>query len=134
MGCCASTPVVEDELQDRIQTKKEVLQNLSTEGKADALLAMVPGRMFSNGASSNACIFTQQGRKGTNQDAMVVWEVCSIPCFSSYQWFLNVWGLATYLVRNPSSSHLIRSFWFQGLFYLCLVFFYGSKNCAHSFS
>ncbi|XP_073394994.1 probable protein phosphatase 2C 33 [Physcomitrium patens] len=74
MGCCASTPVVEDELQDRIQTKKEVLQNLSTEGKADALLAMVPGRMFSNGASSNACIFTQQGRKGTNQDAMVVWE------------------------------------------------------------
>lgn len=33
------------------------------------------GRMFVNGASDVACLFTQQGRKGTNQDAMLVWEV-----------------------------------------------------------
>ncbi|KAJ8621136.1 hypothetical protein MRB53_029665 [Persea americana] len=32
------------------------------------------GRMFVNGASDVACLFTQQGRKGTNQDAMLVWE------------------------------------------------------------
>ncbi|KAG6472586.1 hypothetical protein ZIOFF_070052 [Zingiber officinale] len=34
-----------------------------------------PGRMSSNGASEAACLYTQQGRKGTNQDAMIVWEV-----------------------------------------------------------
>lgn len=36
-----------------------------------------PGRMFSNGSSEIASLFTQQGKKGTNQDAMVVWEVIS---------------------------------------------------------
>ncbi|KAH0451078.1 hypothetical protein IEQ34_021770 [Dendrobium chrysotoxum] len=34
----------------------------------------IPGRMFLNGASKEASLFTQQGKKGTNQDAMVVWE------------------------------------------------------------
>ncbi|ONK78095.1 uncharacterized protein A4U43_C02F14260 [Asparagus officinalis] len=34
----------------------------------------IPGRRFLNGASSVASLFTQQGRKGTNQDAMIVWE------------------------------------------------------------
>ncbi|ONK56803.1 uncharacterized protein A4U43_C10F13150 [Asparagus officinalis] len=34
----------------------------------------IPGRMFSNGASGIASMFTQQGKKGTNQDAMIVWE------------------------------------------------------------
>ncbi|KAL4273055.1 hypothetical protein GQ457_13G018560 [Hibiscus cannabinus] len=35
---------------------------------------LIPGRMFLNGASSVACLYTQQGKKGTNQDAMLVWE------------------------------------------------------------
>lgn len=75
MGCCVSTPgVVENELQDGSQPKKDVLLNFTAECTADALLTMIPGRMFANGASNNACLFTQQGRKGTNQDAMVVWE------------------------------------------------------------
>ncbi|KAG6516191.1 hypothetical protein ZIOFF_026640 [Zingiber officinale] len=34
----------------------------------------IPGRMFLNGASAVASLFTQQGKKGTNQDAMIVWE------------------------------------------------------------
>jgi hypothetical protein len=38
-------------------------------------LARVTGRMCANGSSAVACLHTQQGRKGTNQDAMVVWEV-----------------------------------------------------------
>uniref|UniRef100_A0ACD5Y8I3 Uncharacterized protein n=1 Tax=Avena sativa TaxID=4498 RepID=A0ACD5Y8I3_AVESA len=39
-------------------------------------LARVAGRTCANGASASAaaCLHTQQGRKGTNQDAMVVWE------------------------------------------------------------
>lgn len=83
MGCCASTlGVTEDELQDGTLPKKDVLHNFTAEGKADALLGMIPGRMFANGASNNACIFTQQGRKGTNQDAMIVWEVWFSLCIT----------------------------------------------------
>uniref|UniRef100_A0A7N0TEH5 protein-serine/threonine phosphatase n=2 Tax=Kalanchoe fedtschenkoi TaxID=63787 RepID=A0A7N0TEH5_KALFE len=37
-------------------------------------LHRIPGRLFGNGSSDMACLFTQQGRKGTNQDAMLVWE------------------------------------------------------------
>jgi hypothetical protein len=39
-------------------------------------LGMVPGRIFSNdGRSRTASVFTQQGRKGINQDAMLIWDV-----------------------------------------------------------
>ncbi|KAH7689216.1 Protein-serine/threonine phosphatase protein [Dioscorea alata] len=41
---------------------------------AEEELHRLPGRMFLNGSSEVACLFTQQGRKGTNQDAMIVWE------------------------------------------------------------
>ncbi|KAL0914800.1 hypothetical protein M5K25_015181 [Dendrobium thyrsiflorum] len=37
-------------------------------------LLLIPGRMYMSGASEAACLFTQQGKKGTNQDAMIVWE------------------------------------------------------------
>jgi serine/threonine protein phosphatase PrpC len=50
------------------------MEALTNESHRDLLLAMTPGRMFRTGASENACIFTQQGRKGCNQDAMLVWE------------------------------------------------------------
>ncbi|XP_060202162.1 probable protein phosphatase 2C 1 [Lycium barbarum] len=37
-------------------------------------LSSIPNRIFTNGKSRTSCIFTQQGRKGINQDAMIVWE------------------------------------------------------------
>ncbi|XP_010522631.1 PREDICTED: probable protein phosphatase 2C 52 [Tarenaya hassleriana] len=37
-------------------------------------LASIPNRIFTSGKSRTSCIFTQQGRKGINQDAMIVWE------------------------------------------------------------
>ncbi|KAI3940544.1 hypothetical protein MKW98_024951 [Papaver atlanticum] len=37
-------------------------------------LHKISGRMCGNGASDVSCLFTQQGKKGTNQDAMLVWE------------------------------------------------------------
>ncbi|CAK9157799.1 unnamed protein product [Ilex paraguariensis] len=38
-------------------------------------LLQTPGRLFANGASGSvASLYTQQGKKGTNQDAMIVWE------------------------------------------------------------
>lgn len=46
-------------------------------------LLQIPGRLVANGASKVACLYTQQGKKGTNQDAMIVWEVSSFvaKCF-----------------------------------------------------
>ncbi|XP_071725742.1 probable protein phosphatase 2C 66 [Rutidosis leptorrhynchoides] len=40
----------------------------------ERLLRHVPGRLFGNGSTSIASLYTQQGKKGTNQDAMIVWE------------------------------------------------------------
>ncbi|GMG99939.1 hypothetical protein Nepgr_001779 [Nepenthes gracilis] len=37
-------------------------------------LHRIPGLMFFNGATEIASLFTLQGKKGTNQDAMIVWE------------------------------------------------------------
>ncbi|KAE8713326.1 putative protein phosphatase 2C 18 [Hibiscus syriacus] len=37
-------------------------------------LHRIPGRLFLNGSSGVASLYTQQGKKGTNQDAMIVWE------------------------------------------------------------
>lgn len=37
-------------------------------------LHKIPGRLFVNGSSDAASLFTKQGKKGVNQDAMVVWE------------------------------------------------------------
>ncbi|CAI9784059.1 unnamed protein product [Fraxinus pennsylvanica] len=48
-------------------------------GAAAASVAVVeetqiPGRLFANGTSRIASLYTQQGQKGTNQDSMIVWE------------------------------------------------------------
>lgn len=37
-------------------------------------LSSIPNRIFMNGNSRSSCLFTQQGRKGVNQDSMIVWE------------------------------------------------------------
>ncbi|KAI5079414.1 hypothetical protein GOP47_0004893 [Adiantum capillus-veneris] len=82
MGACLS---VDDSSDDEVgcggsarakrkQRKQRIMEVLAAEAKNNELLFRMPGRMCLNGSSSNACIFTQQGRKGTNQDAMIVWE------------------------------------------------------------
>ncbi|KAL4579931.1 hypothetical protein LXL04_016102 [Taraxacum kok-saghyz] len=40
----------------------------------ERLLHNIPGRLFGNGSCNIASLHTQQGKKGTNQDAMIVWE------------------------------------------------------------
>ncbi|CAN8308554.1 unnamed protein product [Cochlearia groenlandica] len=37
-------------------------------------LTSTPNRIITSSKSRGSCIFTQQGRKGINQDAMIVWE------------------------------------------------------------
>uniref|UniRef100_A0A0D9VFX3 protein-serine/threonine phosphatase n=1 Tax=Leersia perrieri TaxID=77586 RepID=A0A0D9VFX3_9ORYZ len=39
-----------------------------------AELRGIPGRIAGNGACAVASLYTQQGKKGVNQDAMIVWE------------------------------------------------------------
>lgn len=52
-------------------------------------LSSIPNRIFTNGRSTSSCIFTQQGRKGINQDAMIVWEV-STPHLCYDLFFLSI--------------------------------------------
>uniref|UniRef100_A0A0C9RH25 protein-serine/threonine phosphatase n=1 Tax=Wollemia nobilis TaxID=56998 RepID=A0A0C9RH25_9CONI len=74
MGGCVS--VGERESQDascmpKLKWRKKSIKSFSEEDYDGERLLK---RMCSNGASKVACVFTQQGRKGINQDAMVVWE------------------------------------------------------------
>lgn len=61
--------------------KKLGSRNSSFDSKREEQLYRIPGRMFLNGASDVASMFTQQGKKGTNQDAMIVWEVSCLTFF-----------------------------------------------------
>ncbi|XP_068645261.1 probable protein phosphatase 2C 33 [Aristolochia californica] len=54
--------------------KRQGFRGSSFDSKREEELHKVPGRIFLNGATSIASLFTQQGKKGTNQDAMIVWE------------------------------------------------------------
>ncbi|XP_020261551.1 probable protein phosphatase 2C 33 [Asparagus officinalis] len=56
------------------RARRALGRSASFEAKSDEALRKIPGRMFLNGASGIASMFTQQGKKGTNQDAMIVWE------------------------------------------------------------
>jgi hypothetical protein len=47
-----------------------------------------PGRIAGNGVGNAACLFTRQGRKGTNQDAMIVWEVYMLSTTETLRSFL----------------------------------------------
>ena len=74
-------------------------RNSSFDYKREEMLHRIPGRLFLNGSSEVASLFTQQGKKGTNQDAMIVWEVCFIFTLSSYSfgwsqknWMLDCWA------------------------------------------
>lgn len=54
--------------------KKKTSRSSSFNSQREEHLHRIPGRLFLNGSSQVASLFTQQGKKGTNQDAMIVWE------------------------------------------------------------
>lgn len=68
MGCCASTS------SRGSNGKKRTRRTFSDHVSAFHHTSSIPNRIFANGKSRSSCIFTQQGRKGINQDAMIVWE------------------------------------------------------------
>ncbi|XP_059665602.1 probable protein phosphatase 2C 33 [Cornus florida] len=54
--------------------KRPGSRSSSFDHRREEQLHRIQGRLFLNGSSEVASLFTQQGRKGTNQDAMIVWE------------------------------------------------------------
>lgn len=89
MGSCFSaesrnplptSPTTTLGIKKRKNSKKRPpgLRNSSSfDRRREEQLHRIADRMFLNGSSEVASLFTQQGKKGTNQDAMIVWEVCS---------------------------------------------------------
>ncbi|GJZ20436.1 probable protein phosphatase 2C 52 [Tanacetum coccineum] len=65
MGCCVST---------NSGGIKRTRKTFSDNVRAFQQTSSIPNKIFTNGKSRSSCIFTQQGRKGINQDAMIVWE------------------------------------------------------------
>lgn len=54
--------------------KKIVMEMMNAEAKVSQILSKMPGRICTNGSTSSACAYSKQGRKGVNQDCMIVWE------------------------------------------------------------
>jgi hypothetical protein len=56
--------------------KRSTKRRPGSRGSSVEGLRGTPGRLAGNGSSLSgaACMFTQQGKKGVNQDAMLVWE------------------------------------------------------------
>ncbi|KAI3795363.1 hypothetical protein L1987_38015 [Smallanthus sonchifolius] len=68
MGCCVSTS--SRDFGGNKRTRKTFSDHVSAFQHSSS----VANRIFTNGKSRSSCIYTQQGRKGINQDAMIVWE------------------------------------------------------------
>lgn len=66
----ATTTMVERQSSGRLRRPRD----LYSDGEINEIQQVV-GRLVGNGSSEIACLYTQQGKKGTNQDAMLVWEV-----------------------------------------------------------
>ncbi|GFS31804.1 protein phosphatase 2C family protein [Actinidia rufa] len=69
MGGCVSTSY-----QSSCYNRKGNRKTFSDHVTTLQHLSTVPNRILANGKSRTSCIFTQQGRKGINQDAMIVWD------------------------------------------------------------
>ncbi|XP_041000823.1 probable protein phosphatase 2C 33 [Juglans microcarpa x Juglans regia] len=54
--------------------KKMRTDSSSLDSNMETWLHRVPGRLFFNGSSEVASLFSKKGKKGINQDAMIVWE------------------------------------------------------------
>ena len=74
----AAAAVAESEVganKRRKSAAKIMKRNCSFDAKMELWLHRIPKRLFVNGSSEVASLFSKQGKKGINQDAMIVWEV-----------------------------------------------------------
>lgn len=85
MGCCASTSSWNStSIEERVSPsfwgiapcgQKRTRGPFSGHVPKVKHLPSIPNRIITNGKSRTSCLFTQQGGKGVNQDAVIVWEV-----------------------------------------------------------
>ncbi|GER28263.1 protein phosphatase-2c [Striga asiatica] len=54
--------------------RRGVSRESSFDSRKEEQLHRISGRLFLNGSSEIASLYTKQGKKGINQDAMIVWE------------------------------------------------------------
>ncbi|MBA0868273.1 hypothetical protein Goshw_011092, partial [Gossypium schwendimanii] len=73
----------------------------SVDFRKEEQLHRIPGRLFLNGSSGVASLYTQQGKKGTNQDAMIVWENRY-----SFLWCFDGHGPYGHMVAKKVRDHL----------------------------
>ncbi|KAJ7569515.1 hypothetical protein O6H91_01G081900 [Diphasiastrum complanatum] len=79
MSTGASKFGASEKLTERFLRKSRKREALALEATDDELLAQNPDRICSNGSNTMASLYTKQGRKGVNQDAMILWEgFCSM--------------------------------------------------------
>ncbi|KAM7252997.1 hypothetical protein ACFE04_025615 [Oxalis oulophora] len=70
MGSCLSAP----SSADTIPLSASMLETIKSGDSTELLLHRIPGRLFLNGSTDVVSLFSKQGKKGVNQDAMIVWE------------------------------------------------------------
>ncbi|KAM7503494.1 hypothetical protein LguiB_002398 [Lonicera macranthoides] len=84
MGCCVSTSSWNSRsIEERVSPsfwgiapcgRKRTRGPFSGHVPKVKHLPSIPNRIITNGMSQTSCLFTQQGGKGVNQDAAIVWE------------------------------------------------------------
>ncbi|XP_054806469.1 probable protein phosphatase 2C 33 isoform X1 [Prosopis cineraria] len=78
MGSCLSAPhplpYSPESTSDSAKRRRRLRRSSSLDSRTELGLHKIPGRMFVNGSSEVASLFCKQGKKGINQDAMLVWE------------------------------------------------------------
>ncbi|XP_054806470.1 probable protein phosphatase 2C 33 isoform X2 [Prosopis cineraria] len=82
MGSCLSAPhplpYSPESTSDSAKRRRRLRRSSSLDSRTELGLHKIPGRMFVNGSSEVASLFCKQGKKGINQDAMLVWEACKV--------------------------------------------------------
>lgn len=69
----SAPPLAAPSKRTRDKTRKD-MRGVSDPLPSSTTEVNVPKKVCANGSSNFACLFSQQGRKGINQDAMIVWE------------------------------------------------------------
>lgn len=73
-SCLSSSGETRSRRRKSSSKRRSCSSSFDNTGEDEPLLHRIPGRMFLNGSTDHASLFSQQGKKGPNQDAMIVWE------------------------------------------------------------
>ncbi|CAL0316303.1 unnamed protein product [Lupinus luteus] len=79
MGSCLSSSALESEPLSNFDNggnakRRRLTTSSSFDHRMETKLHRVPGRLFLNGSTQVASLYCKQGRKGINQDAILLWE------------------------------------------------------------